>query len=276
MKFKVIDAHVHLGLHKMPDHCKEFIRRIGFLNSLNLRPEDFKLSNDYLMIDKIILVPSYPCGNNLATDGFYEQYEWRKNHDVFLQYGTINPLADVKVREELNKQYSMGIVGIKLHPVHHGYKPNDYRKEEKNLLNLQEVYQFAEDYKLPVTIHTGTSLTSFSRNKYGNPIYCDDVIKDFNVNIILAHAGRPLWSNEAFFLARSYENVYIEISSIPPKRLKEYLPRLDEIKNKVIYGSDFPNFSGHDLIGNAIDVINLIGYDQGIMMNNILKLINYK
>lgn len=273
---KVIDSHVHLGLSKMPEHCKEFIKRIDSLYTLNLNPKDLVLRNDKVEIEKLILVPSYPCGNNTATDGFYEQHEWKNGYDFLLQYGTINPLAKVNVREELSKQYSLGIVGIKLHPVHHGYKPNDYREEERNLKNLGEIYQFAKDYNLPLVIHTGTSLTVGSRNKYGNPIFVDDVIKDFNVKLIIAHAGRPIWTDEAFFLARSYENVYLEISSIPPKRIKQYLSRIDEIKHKIIYGSDFPNFKNHDLIKNAIDVIESLGYDEGIFYQNILKLIRIR
>jgi len=274
--FKVIDAHVYLGLSKMPHHCKEFIKRIDSLEALKLKPKDLILNSEKAEIEKIILVPSYPCGNNESVDGFYEQYEWRKGYDFLLQYGTINPMANVNVREELSKQYSLGIVGIKLHPVHHGYKPNDYREEERRLKRLEEVYQFAQDYNLPVTIHTGTSLTVNSRNKYGNPIFVDDVVKDFKIKIVLAHAGRPLWTNEAFFLARSYENVYLEISSIPPKRILQYISRIDEIRQKTIYGSDFPNFKGHDLLRNVIEAMEVLGYDKEIFHDNILGIINLR
>jgi len=277
MVLKVIDAHMHLGLRNMPEKCIEFLRKIDFENSLNMKPKDLILKNEEIEIEKIILVPSYPCGNDLPYDGFYEQHEWKGNHDEFLQWGTINPLYNaISIREELSKQYSLGIVGIKLHPVHHGYKPNDYRIEERNLIKLMEVYEFAEDYDLPLLIHTGTSITLDSRNKYGNPIYIDDVIKDFKIKIILAHAGRPLWTNEAFFLARSYENVYLEISSIPPNRIREYLPRIDELKDKVIYGSDFPNFKGHDILKNALEVAKTFDYDERIMRDNILNLIKIK
>ena len=80
-----------------------------------------------------------------------------------------------------------------------------------------------------------------ARNKFGDPIYVDDVAVDFpNLKILLAHGGRPLWCDTAFFIARRHRNAYIDISSIPPKRLLNYFPRLEEIGDKVLFGSDWP------------------------------------
>jgi len=76
---------------------------------------------------------------------------------------------------------------------------------------------------------------------YADPIFCDDVAIDFpKLKIVLAHAGRPLWMETAVFLARRFPNVHLDISSIPPKRLLEYFPRLEELSGKVLWGSDWP------------------------------------
>jgi predicted TIM-barrel fold metal-dependent hydrolase len=45
---------------------------------------------------------------------------------------------------------------------------------------------------------------------------------------------------QAFFLVRRFPRVYMDVSSIPPKALLRYFPRLLEIADKVIYGSDWP------------------------------------
>jgi uncharacterized protein len=58
--------------------------------------------------------------------------------------------------------------------------------------------------------------------------------------VILAHGGRPLWMNEAFFLVRRHPNMYMDISGIPPQRLMEYFPRIEEIADKVLFGTDWP------------------------------------
>ena len=54
-------------------------------------------------------------------------------------------------------------------------------------------------------IHTGTSVFSSARNKYADPIHCDDIGVDFpDLTVILAHGGRPLWMETAFFLVRRF------------------------------------------------------------------------
>ena len=87
----------------------------------------------------------------------------------------------------------------------------------------------------------GTSIFPGARNKYGDPIYVDDVAVDFpKLKILLAHGGRPLWMHTAFFLVRRHPNVYLDISGIPPKTLLKYFPRLDEIAHKTLFGTDWP------------------------------------
>ncbi|BDC18819.1 amidohydrolase family protein [Acidianus sp. HS-5] len=264
---KVIDAHVHyhVFVKKIPEHCKEFLA--------NVEGTRFTTKNDEVEIEKVLLVPSHPCYTEECYDGFYIDYEERRrNPDLYLQWGKVNPLT-CNVKEELERQYSLGIIGIKLHPVHHAFKPNAYREEEGGLKSLLYIYEFAEDHDLPVMIHTGTSTGVKSRNKYGDPILVDDVAKDFpRIKIILAHAGRPIWYSTAFYMARFMDNVYLEISSIPPKNILKVLPRLKEISDKVIYGSDFPAFKGQDLAEYALQVYNEVK-DEKIMRDNAKRIL---
>jgi predicted TIM-barrel fold metal-dependent hydrolase len=57
----------------------------------------------------------------------------------------------------------------------------------------------------------------------------------------MAHGGRPLWMDTAFFLLRRHKNMYLDISGIPPKQLLKYFPRLEEIAHKTLFGTDFPS-----------------------------------
>jgi uncharacterized protein len=61
-----------------------------------------------------------------------------------------------------------------------------------------------------------------------------------DLTIIIAHGGRPLWMEQAFFLVRRFPRVYMDVSSIPPRSILRYFPRLVEIADKVLYGSDWP------------------------------------
>jgi predicted TIM-barrel fold metal-dependent hydrolase len=57
----------------------------------------------------------------------------------------------------------------------------------------------------------------------------------------MAHGGRPIWMQTAFFLLRRHRNMHLDISGIPPKLLLKYFPRLEEIAQKTLFGTDFPS-----------------------------------
>jgi predicted TIM-barrel fold metal-dependent hydrolase len=91
-------------------------------------------------------------------------------------------------------------------------------------------------------IHTGTSIFPGARNRFADPMAADDVALDFpKLKIVLAHAGRPLYTETAVFLARRHPNVHLDVSGIPPKKLLDYLPRLEEISGKCLWGTDWPS-----------------------------------
>ena len=91
-------------------------------------------------------------------------------------------------------------------------------------------------------IHTGTSVCPGARNRFSDPMAVDDVAVDFPaLKIILAHAGRPLYMDTASFLARRHPNVHLDLSGIPPKKLLEYLPRLEELSDHCLWGTDYPS-----------------------------------
>jgi len=115
-------------------------------------------------------------------------------------------------------------------------------RERKNAeRELQRAKEAAEAAKVPVMIHSGTSTFPAAKSRFGDPIHVDDIAVDHpELTILLAHGGRPLWCETAFFLARRHRNLYIDISSIPPNRLLRYFPRLEEIQDKVLFGSDWP------------------------------------
>jgi predicted TIM-barrel fold metal-dependent hydrolase len=149
----------------------------------------------------------------------------------------------------------LGIKLIKIHPPHQLLYPNDYLN---GVNELEIIYRAAEANGIPVMVHTGTSIFPGARNKYGDPIYIDDVAVDFpNLKILLAHGGRPLWMDSAFFLLRRHKNVYLDISGIPPKTLLKYFPRLEEIAGKTLFGTDWPGPGVPDIKQNLEDFRSL-------------------
>ncbi|MEA3201094.1 MAG: uncharacterized protein QOE90_2522 [Thermoplasmata archaeon] len=155
-------------------------------------------------------------------------------------FGGLHPDATPDVRAEAERLVALGARAFKVHPAHQLLYPNDPR--------LAPLYEVAARRRMPVTIHSGTSVFPGAKNRFTDPIFVDDVAVDFpDVTILLAHAGRPLWHDAAFFLARRHPNLLLEISGIPPAKLLDALPRLPEIDHKVVYGSDWPSMGVRSL-----------------------------
>lgn len=139
-----------------------------------------------------------------------------------LPYGGVHPRFTKDPEGQVEELLQLGIRCLKIHPPHQLYPANAYTM---GLDALGRIYRRCEERGLPVMIHTGTSIFPGARCKYGRPLEIDDVAIDFpDLVILMAHGGRPLWMDEAFFILRRHGNVYLELSGIPPAKLLEYFP----------------------------------------------------
>ncbi|GBD33180.1 hypothetical protein HRbin33_02160 [bacterium HR33] len=159
--------------------------------------------------------------------------------DRLLPFGGVHPRFTRDPEGQVEELLRLGIRCIKIHPPHQLYPANAYTM---GLEALARIYRRCEERGLPVMVHTGTSVFPGARCKYGRPMELDDMAIDFpDLVILMAHGGRPLWCDEAFFILRRHRNVYLELSGIPPKRLLEYFPRLAELEGRLLWGTDWPS-----------------------------------
>jgi predicted TIM-barrel fold metal-dependent hydrolase len=197
----------------------------------------------------------------------------KENPKRLIACGSIHPRHTSNVEADMEQLVRSGIRLIKIHPPHQLLFPNDYLN---GVRELETIYSMAQNAGIPVMIHTGTSIFPNARNRYGDPIHLDDVAVDFpKLKILMAHGGRPLWMNTAFFLLRRHKNVYLDISGIPPKLLLEYFPRLEEIAEKTLFGTDFPSPGIPDIKKNLDQVRALPLSDetkQKILSTNALAI----
>jgi hypothetical protein len=154
--------------------------------------------------------------------------------------------------KDFEKYIRMGAKGIKLYPPYSFFYPNDS--------TLYPIYEIAQEHRLPLLVHTGSSIFRGSKIKYADPIHLDDIATDFpELPILMAHSGRGLWYDRAFFLSKLHPNLYLEISGLPPKNLLKYFPELEKNIDKVVYGSDWP---GIQRIGQNIAAIQKLPLEQ--------------
>ena len=168
-----------------------------------------------------------------------------------LSCGGLHPRHSPNIMVDVEQILRLKIRMIKIHPPHQLLFPNDYLHGVKE---LEIIYRAAEANGVPIMFHTGTSVFHGARNKYGDPIHLDDVAVDFpKLKILMAHGGRPLWMETAFFLLRRHPNVFLDISGIPPKTLLKYFPRLEEIAAKTLFGTDWPSPGVREIKNNLDD-----------------------
>jgi uncharacterized protein len=180
----------------------------------------------------------------------------RGHEDRLYAVGSVHPKHERDAGAETRRLFeTLGIRMLKIHPPHQVFAPNAYRD---GLAGLGDVYAEAEKAGRPVMIHTGTSIFPGARNRYADPMAADDVAVDYpNLKIVLAHAGRPLYMDTAVFLARRHRNLRLDLSGIPPKKLLEYLPRLEDLSDKCLWGTDYPSPGVASMRKNVADFVAL-------------------
>jgi len=249
-KVKVIDFHVHVGLK---EHWEDWVRQFGEAAQSDfykryeemIVPEKFAAYLKSHNITKAVILPEINPNITGVVPNEYV-FEFCQGFDVFVPFCTINPSLSKDPGKDFQKYIRMGARGIKLYPSYSFFYPNDSA--------LYPVYAIAQDYQLPVLVHTGSSIFKGSKIKYADPIHLDDVATDFpELPILMAHCGRGLWYERAFFLSKLHPNLYLEISGLPPKNLLKYFPDLEKNIYKVVYGSDWP---GIQTIGQNIEAIS--------------------
>lgn len=264
--YPVIDIHTHVNpLHMLNKGAEGLFRRqhgdsFDELRELVANPAALLRYMDRNGVEKLGMV------NYVAPDviGFTrEANDWAANYarhalDRLIPFGSVHPrFCDTELAAEVDRLVGLGIRALKIHPPHQLFYPNAYR-DGGDLPELARVYERAESLGVPIMFHTGTSIFPLARNKYGHPMYLDDILVDFpNLKIIMAHGGRPLWMNECFFLMRRSPNVYMDISSIPPQQLLDYFPRLLEIADRVMFGSDWPGPGPKSIRDNVEKILDL-------------------
>ena len=167
----------------------------------------------------------------------------RSHPQQFMGFASVDPwMGKAAVLEVERSVKELGLRGLKLHPVHQAFFPNDTR--------FYPLYEACSYLGIPVLFHSGYAGAGSGipggaglKLKYSAPIPgIDDVAADFpNLTVIMAHPAWP-WVDEQVAVALHKANVYMDLSGWSPRFIPETLIREtnSRLQDKVMFGSDYP------------------------------------
>jgi predicted TIM-barrel fold metal-dependent hydrolase len=239
---RIIDVHVHVG-HRSDwtEKARAVWMDTGPYVPRLFDGEQRQLPQDYGDVVKEeawagILIPEYSPGT-AGLMPFERASEISRFHPELVPIAFLNPNYHQDLMASFEEQRAGGARALKIHPVHGFFFANDPR--------LYPIYERCQAEGLVVMFHAGTSLFPGCKMRYADPYTVDDVINDFpDLKVVLCHGGRAFWFHIAEFLAKRFENVYIDVSGLPPSKLLEYFPGMSKYSGKFLFGSDFPGVPG--------------------------------
>jgi uncharacterized protein len=194
------------------------------------------------------------------------------NPDRIKVVANVNPHVHYPVDAEVRRQLDLGAVALKIHPVHAGFAANDRA--------MYPAYEVCQAAGVPLVVHCGTSVFPGSSNKFADPIHIDDVLRDFRqLTVVLAHGGRGWWYDAAAFMALSSERVWIELSGLPPSRLREYYARHNwaRLTRRMIFATDWPGVPGIAANARAVRALCPDQTTAGLVLaGNAMRVYNLK
>jgi uncharacterized protein len=127
-----------------------------------------------------------------------------------------------------------GARGLKVHPMSHQLPANDR--------SLYPLFAVAEERRIPVMVHVGSSVFPGAKMRFCDPLLVDEVAADFpDLQVLCAHSGRGFWTQQVFELTRMRRNVWMELSGLPARRIAALFPELERVRDRVLFGSDWPS-----------------------------------
>ena len=161
-----------------------------------------------------------------------------KNSSKLIGFASINPNrpSPERLLEEARREFNLR--GLKLAPIYQFFNPTDRI--------CYPLYAKAQELKMPIMWHQGTSYLRKGPLEYCNPVLLDPIARAFpDLKMIIAHIGHP-WYAEAVCVVRKHTNVFADVSALGLRPWQMYNALLCAVEygveDKLLFGTDFPFF----------------------------------
>ena len=246
---KAIDIHAHIP--RMPG-IPEYGIEPGLRRMFRMGDEAddvAKMVETYRAIDTMAVIFSVDAETetgDLPDPNNYLAETVAAYPDVLMGFCTVDPRKGGAAVEELERSITdLGLRGLKLHPIHQGFFPDDPA--------FTPLFSKAEELGIPVLMHSGYAAAGANtpggggfQLAYSRPIPHVDSLAAHHpgLTIIMAHPAWP-WIDEQIAVALHKSNVYIDLSGWAPRYIPGALIREagSRLRKKVLFGSDYPYIS---------------------------------
>lgn len=212
-KMRMIDVHAHLGEDVVFDENlteKELI-------------DAYKEYDIFGGIVQPYLPRIYMDSHKEIHDRIYELTKTKEKK--FWGMASINPhfTKEDYIAEASRCVNELGFVAIKITTIGHATHPSS-----KDALT---VWETCRSLKVPLMIHTGAGVP------FADPISVANALEKFpDVKCVLAHAGSEMHNQQATYLARKFDNVFLEPSWVGVLGISSMIKQLGT--SKLLFSSD--------------------------------------
>jgi predicted TIM-barrel fold metal-dependent hydrolase len=262
----IVDVHSHTPRHRVPPSAPPASTDIA-----PMRPDKPNLAaytwDDYLTamapVDRAICfnIAAPPPGDpHHRTESFLDDAQTindqtatfvRAHPDKLLGFLSVHP-RDPHALDEIDRAVKdLGLRGIKLGANYQNFDPLGE--------DAFRIYARAQELRLPILFHQGTSPVRFADLDYAHPRHADRIATRFpELRIVLAHLGHP-WQLDCICVIRKHPNVYADISAnfYRPWSYYNALRYATEwsVLPKLLFASDYPAATPEETLA-AIPRIN--------------------
>lgn len=235
----IIDLHTHLTLKKHfigDSFLTEMERGGGDKNNIVTsyqRHENEVLSK----VDKAVVfgIKAEASGWVVPNEFIADYVKLHQNKVIgFASVDPNQPDADIELEYCIKK---LNLKGLKLGPIYQHFNPQNEKK-------AYPIYEIAQEYKIPIMWHMGTSFVQKGLLEFTKPLLLERIALDFpELKMIIAHMGHP-WENDTIVLIRKQPNVFADISALYYRPWQFYntmvLAQEYKVIDKIFFGTDFP------------------------------------
>ena len=232
----IIDCHTHIGAreHFSPTFIAEMVRAWGEIRW----PEDDVGDHRKAMAgaDRAIVVAMDAPAVGMVVPNEYVSAYAETQPDKLIGFASVDPNRPDALDRLTFAVEELGLRGLKVGPIYQHFDPTSP--------SALELFRRAEELRLPVLCHQGTTFVSDAPLRWARPFLIDDVARHCpELKLFIAHLGHP-WCEETMAVIRKHANLYADVSALHTRPVQLYMALRSALEyratDKLLFGSDFP------------------------------------